>query len=415
MTGTQNPDVLVVGLGAMGSAITAQLAKRGVKVVGVDQFSPPHSHGSTHGETRITREAIGEGQQFVPLAMRSHQLWREMERETGRTLFNACGGLVIAREDAPSRMHDQRDFLGNTFRAAEAFGIQYERLSASEISSRFPHFLLRGDECGYFEPGAGYLDPEACVSAQLSLASDRGATLNLGETVQRIAHVNGQTIVDTDRSRYAARVTIVAAGPWVSQLLPAFAASLTVRRQVLYWFRCNANNAVKSLPAQPLSYRPRDFPIFIWHWGEGADDVFYGFPEINAAGAIKVATEQCVETTTPALVKREVAETEITVMHARHIAGRLNGIGSRCVKALTCLYTNAPGANFVIDHLPDAPDTIVVSACSGHGFKHSAAIGEAVAEMAITRETPAVLQAFAIADRKITANSNVCNISNVTR
>ncbi len=400
MTGTQHPDVLVVGLGAMGSAITYQLAKCGVKVVGVDQFSPPHSHGSTHGETRITREAIGEGQQFVPLAMRSHQLWREIERETGCMLFNACGGLVIAREDAPSRMHDQRDFLGNTFRAAKAFGIPHERLGAREITSRFPHFSLRGDECGYFEPGAGYLDPEACVSAQLSLATGLGATLNLGETVQHITHVNNQTIVDTDQSRYAAGLTIVAAGPWVPQLLPAFATSLTVRRQVLYWFACNA-------PKQPLSYRPRDFPIFIWHWGEGADDVFYGFPEVNAAGAIKVATEQFVDTTTPALVKREVAETEIAAMHARHIAGKLNGIGSRCVKALTCLYTNAPGANFIIDHLPDAPDTIVVSACSGHGFKHSAAIGEAVAEMAISRATPAALQPFAIAGGEMAGYSKL--------
>ena len=399
MIGTQHPDVLVVGLGAMGSAITTQLAKRGVKVAGVDQFSPPHSHGSTHGETRITREAIGEGQQFVPLAMRSHQLWREMERETGRTLFNACGGLVIAREDAPSRMHDQCDFLGNTFRAAVAFGIEHERLSAREIMSRFPHFSLRGDECGYFEPGAGYLVPETCVSAQLSLATDLGAKLHLSESVQHIAHVNGKTIVDTDRARYAAGVTIIAAGPWVPQLLPAFSVSLTVRRQVLYWFACDKR-------AQPLSYRPRDFPIFIWHWGAGADDVFYGFPEIDAIGAIKVATEQCVEATTPALVKREVAETEIAAMHARHIAGKLNGIGPHCVKALTCLYTNAPDANFIIDRLPDAPDTIVVSACSGHGFKHSAAIGEAVAEMAITRETPAVLQPFAIADREMAAHSN---------
>ena len=400
MTGTQHPDVLVVGLGAMGSAITYQLAKCGVKVVGVDQFSPPHSHGSTHGETRITREAIGEGEQFVPLAMRSHQLWREIERETGRTLFNACGGLLIAREDAPSRMHDQRDFLGNTFRAAKAFGIPHERLSASEITSRFPHFSLRGDECGYFEPGAGYLDPEACVSAQLSLATGLGATLNLGETVQRIAHVNNQTIVDTDQSRYAAGITIVAPGPWLPQLLPAFAASLTVRRQVLHWFARNA-------PTHPLSYRPADFPIFIWHWGEGGDDVFYGFPEIDAAGAIKVATEQCVESTTPALVRREVTAPEIAAMHARHIAGRLNGIGSRCVKALTCLYTNAPGANFIIDQLPDADDTIVVSACSGHGFKHSAAIGEAVAEMTVTRETPAVLQPFAIADREMVGYSKL--------
>ena len=390
---TEQPDVLVIGLGAMGSAITYQLAKCGVKVIGVDQFTPPHAHGSTHGETRITREAIGEGQQFVPLARRSQQLWREIESETGQALFTACGALIMARAGNTTHLHEQQDFLGNTFRAADAFGITHERLGTNDIALRFPQFILQGDEYGYFEPGGGYLNPEACVRAQLALAVRHGAKLCYGECVRKLAQEYGRTVVDTDIARYAADVTIVAAGPWMPQLLPQMAGSLTVRRQVMYWFERAA------MPGARCSYRPRDFPVFIWHWGKGADDAFYGFPEIDNSGAIKVATEQSIFSTTPRTVIADIAEDEMTVMHARHVAGRLRGIGTRCIRAVTCLYTNALGGNFIIDRLINAPDTIIVSACSGHGFKHSASIGEAVASMAVLQQTPAVLQPFKFKSR----------------
>ena len=386
---TEHPDVLVIGLGAMGSAAVHHLARRGVRVIGVDQFTPPHTHGSTHGETRITREAIGEGQQFVPLAMRSHQLWREIESETGQALFAACGALIMARAGSTTHLHEQQDFLGNTFRAANSYGITHERLGTNDIALRFPQFILQGDEYGYFEPGAGYLDPEACLRAQLALAKRHGADLRFGETVKKIATARGQTVVETNHTHYVAGLTIVAAGPWMPQLLPRLAGSLTVRRQVMYWFERDF------APANTCSYRPRDFPVFIWHWGESADAVFYGFPEIDGSGTIKVATEQSVLSTSPDAVNRNVAESEMAAMHAKHIAEKLRGISARCAKAKTCLYTNATGGSFIIDWLPEAPGTIVVSACSGHGFKHSAAIGEALAAMAISRKTPEVLRPFA--------------------
>jgi sarcosine oxidase len=389
----ESPDVLVIGLGAMGSATTYQLAKRGAKVVAIDQFTPPHTHGSSHGETRITREAIGEGMAYVPLAMRSHQLWREIESETGTSLFNACGGIVIARAGQASRLHAQDDFLGNTFRAAERFNIPHERLNAAEIAARYSQFMLQGDEFAYYEPGAGYLAPEACVSAQLTLAARHGADLRFGERVMSMAHEHGNAIVQTDRARYTAVTTIVCAGPWVPQLLqssaPQLVAPLNVRRQVLYWFHCDA--------APPVSYRADRFPIFIWNWGPGEGDVFYGFPQLGEAGVIKVATSQHTFSTTPDAVHRKVTATEISTMHATHIAGKLRGVSARCANAVTCLYTDAPDAKFVIDRLPDAPDTIFVSACSGHGFKHSAAIGEAVATMVLTNATPDVLKPFAMA------------------
>ena len=387
---TEHPAVLVIGLGAMGSAVVYQLAKRGVKVIGIDQFTPPHAYGSTHGETRITRQAIGEGSRFVPLAMRSHQLWREIEAESGQTLLTTCGGLIMARSGSASRMHEQMDFLGNTIRAAKEFGVPHEQLDASAIASRFPQFILQGDEIGYFEPGAGYLAPEACVAAQLTLAAHLGADIRFGETVHRVTQVGGKTNVETDRGCFTAGATVIATGPWLSKLMPAFAELLTVRRQVLYWFE------TETQPTATLAPKGHDSPVFIWHWGDGADDFFYGFPEVGCSGAIKVATEQHVVSTTPDAVRRDVGEDEIAAMYSQHVAGRLRGVGPHCVKAATCLYTNVAGANFIIDRLLDAPDTIVVSACSGHGFKHSAAIGEALASMVISNLTPDVLRPFVL-------------------
>lgn len=382
------PDVLVIGLGAMGSAAVYQLAKRGANVMAVDQFKPPHAHGSTHGETRITRQAIGEGRQFVPLAQRSHELWREMERETGHTLLTQSGGLIVARAGLASHMHEQQDFLGNTISAANEFGIAHEVLTAATIAARYPQLMLTGDETAYFEAGAGYLAPETCVSAQLELAARFGATLNTHERVLAVRREGGKAVVATDRGTYTPGTTIVAAGPWLPALLPQLAQRLVVRRQVQYWFEIEDN----------ASYAVDQFPIFIWHWGAGPDDVFYGFPQVGEGlRAIKIATEQCDIATTPEQVAREVAPEEIAAMFERHIRGRLRDVTARCVKASTCLYTNAPAANFLIDRLPDTPDVIVVSACSGHGFKHSAAIGEAVALMANSGQTPNVLRPFAFA------------------
>ena len=376
--------MLVIGLGAMGSATLCQLARRGIDVVGIDLYSPPHPHGSTHGETRITREAVGEGAAFVPLAMRSHVLWREIEHETGRHLFRQCGGLILAHAGGHSRLHEQGDFLGNTITLASQFGIAHELLDAAAMQSRFPQLQLTGDESGYFEPGAGYLLPEACVTAQLELARSRGARIRLGERVRAIRQEGSRAIVETDQATYVPDVTVVCAGPWLPELLAGrLPRRLVVRRQVLHWF--DSGN--------PRDYAPEKFPVFIWHWGGADTDVFYGFPDLGTG--VKVATEQMIADTTPDAVAREVGAAESNAMYDVHVGGRLRGVLPGAVKTATCLYTNSADANFLIGRLADDEGVIVVSACSGHGFKHSAAIGEAVADMAITGTTPAVLKAFA--------------------
>lgn len=379
-------DVVVVGLGAMGAATLYQLARRGVRALGIDRHAPPHALGSSHGETRITRQAIGEGLQFVPLALRSHALWREIEAESGAALLHSCGAVVIAQGGVPSAMHGQADFLGTTFAAARAYGIAHERLDAREAARRFPQFALRGDELAYYEPGGGYLVPEACVATQLRLARQHGAQWRAGVTVRAASqHSGGARLVLHDGRVIDTGTAVICAGPWLASLVPALAPRLRVSRQLLSWFALDGS----------MDYAPARMPVFIWQWGRGEGEVCYGFPQIGAEPQIKVGAESPIVPVAPDRVARDVPPHEPAAVHARHLAGRLRGVTARCTRSATCLYTNTADSNFIIDRVPGAPNLVAVSACSGHGFKHSAAIGEAVAQMATSGATPEVLRPFA--------------------
>jgi sarcosine oxidase len=379
-------DVVVVGLGAMGSASLYQLARRGARVIGVDRFHPPHDRGSSHGETRITRQAIGEGEEYVPFVLRSHEIWRELEAETCEALLFQVGGLLMTRESGGARHHGQGDFVGRSIAAARRFGIAHEILRAPEIQHRFPPFRLVGDEIGYYEPGAGYVRPERCVAAQLDRARAHGAELRTSEIVLRLEPRAGDVTVVTDRARYSAARVIVTAGAWVPALLGGeLATLLSVYRQVLHWFACD----------EPQVFAPGVFPIFIWIHGAVGTDHFYGFPLVG--DGVKLAREQFVETTDPDRVAREVSPAEAADMYATHIRGRLAGVSDRCLRSETCLYTATPDSRFVIDRHPESDRIIVASPCSGHGFKHSAAIGEALAEFALAGQSRLDLGPFSLA------------------
>ena len=375
-------DVAVVGLGAMGSAVAYQLARAGASVVGFDRFAPPHVHGSTHGDTRITRLAVGEGPEYVPLAVRSHELWRELEEQTGEDLLTVCGGVVLSAPDGRGQ-HGAGDFLATTIAAARAHGVAHEVLDAAGLAARLPSFRLRGDERGVFEPSAGWVRPERAVAAQLRLAREHGAELRTGE---RVLSAGGGRVV-TDAGTYLASKVVLTAGPWLGELRPELAPAFTVTRQVLHWFAL----APGAHPAH------RELPVFIWITGVGPEAFFYGFPAIDGpGGGLKVASEQFAASTSPAAARRDVPEEESRAMHARHVAGRLPGLLPHAVRAASCLYTSTVDSAFAIDVHPDDEDLLVVSPCSGHGFKHSAAIGEAVAALALTGSPSNDLGAFGL-------------------
>ncbi len=380
-------DVIVVGLGAMGSAALYQAAKLGASVIGIDRFSPPHDRSSSHGDTRITREAIGEGREFVPLVQRSHQIWEELETATGRSLLTRNGALILASQSVSGDHHGSSSFVQDTISAAGEFGIEHAVLDAGEIRRRYPQFKLSGDELGYFEPGAGFLRPEACIETQLALATQMGASILTSETVLDIKEENGAVEVRTERATYSAARAIVTAGPWIQKLLGApYERYFRIYRQVMCWF---------ALAKNPDRYSATRFPVFIWIVGNRPRDMLYGFPAVDGPeGGVKIATEQYEATVDPDTVPRTVSDPETAAMYDEYIAPRFPDVSGKCLRAVTCLYTVTPDAKFIVDVFPGCENVMFASACSGHGFKHSAAIGEALAAWALGRPGRVDLSSF---------------------
>ena len=367
MTFSETADVVVVGLGAMGSAVCAQLAARGVSVTGIDQYDPPHPYGSTHGETRMTRLAVGEGAEYVPLVRRSHELWREVEGETGVQLLTQPGGVIMS--------HPGTWFFEATRELARRYGIEHEELSSAELRERFPMFAVDEETEGYYEPTAGFVRPEAAVRAQLELARRGGAELRPGERVLEWSASGLGVSVVTDRARYATGQLILCAGPWLPGLFPEGRDLFAVHRQVQFWF-----------PIRQGYQQLRDMPVFGWDFGGERGgfthfDGFYGFPAVDGpGGGVKVATETYEATTEPDGRQHPPTPAETAAMYRHCIADRLPWLGPEPVRNLSCLYTCTRESRFVIDRHPEHEAVLIVSPCSGHGFKHSPAIGEAVAE-----------------------------------
>ena len=384
---TRRIDVAVVGLGAMGSAALYQLAKRGARVVGIDRHAPPHNLGSSHGESRITRQGVGEGRDYVPFAVASQRIWRELEAETGLELFVQCGALVMGPGDGLTTHHGMKDFAGRSIDAAERGGVAHEVIDGAEVARRFPMFLgLRGDEKAYYEAEGGYLRPENCITAQLARAKALGAEVLTGTEVLGLAQDGAGVRIETADGTVVADRAVVSAGAWSPPLLgPPFERLLTVSRQLLHWFQLDDMGA----------YDARS-PVYIWMHGSTDRDYFYGFPPFPGDPRVKVAAEQYETITTAEAVDRRVDPSESVGMYRDNVAGRLAGATAKLATAAACLYTVTPDRGFIVDRHPDMDRVLVVSACSGHGFKHSAGLGAAVAQMFVDEQSAVDLAPFAL-------------------
>ncbi len=380
-------DLIVVGLGAMGSAALCQAALRGAKVLGIDRFDPPHNFGSSHGETRITRQAIGEGAEFVPLVLRANVLWRELEAATGETLLVQKGGLILLDSPAGEVQGRGTEFFAQTIASARQFGIAHEMLNADAIRGRYPQFRVHDGAQGYFEPGAGFLYPEKCVAAQLNVGESRGAQLRKGEVVTSIVAETSGAVVETNLSRYGAAGVVLSPGPWMSEWAPDVcaldASQFTVYRQTLYWF---------ALETPGPRFALDQMPIFLWS-SMLVEKGFYGFPTLDGV-SVKVATEQFVLPSDPNEGPAEVSALQVQDFYERFVSAGFIGLSSRCLRTATCFYTVVPDHKFVIDHAAGSDRVWFASACSGHGFKHSAAIGEAVAQKALGEPATLDLRPF---------------------
>ncbi len=368
-------DAIVLGLGAVGSAAVYQLRKRGATVLGLDRFKPPHEFGSTHGESRITRIACGEGLEYSAFAIRSHEIWRELEKETGAQLLTQNGLVVISGEGSRALQHDKQNFFEITVEAAKAAGIDYRVLSGAEAARQYPVFKFEARDRVYHDTSSGFVRPEACIEAQLQIAQRNGATLRYHEPV--LDFQDGELItVRTQSDSYQAKSLVLALGPWLPTFLPSpFAGRLQVMRQVMYWFPIRADYADRE------AYTAERMPVFIWQLP--APQAVYGFPAIDGvATGLKIGTEQYLRSTDPEAVDRTVSPEETREMYETYVAPYFDGVSGNALRAKVCLYTVAPGSRFIIDRLGRG-NVVFASACSGHGFKHSAAVGELLARMAL--------------------------------
>lgn len=376
----------MIGLGAMGAATAFQLGKRGADVIGIDRYSPPHAFGASWGDTRITRQAIGEGMAYVPLALRSHEIWQELEAVTGTSILEPTGMLIMQPASCAAGLHGTADFVGSTVAAARAHGIEHQELSTDQLRSIFPQFNLREDHRGYYEPGGGFVRSEAAIRAQLQLAKHYGARLKTNEQVSAIRGSGSGIEVATDKSTYRADRVIVTAGPWIPELFPVFRPILRRYRQILYWFE-----VVDSYE----DLLPDRFPTFIWMLSVVSGPV-YGFPAIDGrGGGLKIATEQYdMETETADLMGRNVGVDETKRMFQNQVRDLVPALGPNAMRAHACLYTVTPDFDFIIDQAPELPNVTIVSACSGHGFKHSAAVGESIAQLVTAGRSDLDLSSF---------------------
>lgn len=353
-------DVIVAGMGAMGSAALYHLARVGARVVGIDRFNPPHTMGSSHGRSRIIREAYFEDPLYVPLVQRAYELWDELERESDREILVRTGGLMIGPPDGT--------VAAGALRSARHHGLPHERLTAAQLNERFPGFRPRVDMVGVWEPRAGYLVPENAIAAHLALAARHGAKLALSEPVVDWRATGDGLEVTTSDSVYRADRLILALGAWMRGMVRDLELPLAVERNVLYWLK----------PARPTTLFDRDrFPIWLCEYAPGR--VWYGFPDDGHG--VKVALHHQGAPADPDALRRDVGPDEIAYIRALVRAFMPDADGP-LVETAVCMYTNTPDEHFLIDRHPAHPRIVIASPCSGHGFKFSSAIGEQLALLA---------------------------------
>jgi sarcosine oxidase len=356
-------DVAVIGAGAMGSSAVYHLAKTGRKILLLDQYTPPHHFGSSHGESRIIREAYFESPVYVPLVQQAYRLWDALEKESGKKLFLKTGGLMLGNRE-------RRVFQGASASALQ-YNVPYEYLDSAAIKKRFPAFKPSEGTVALYEQNAGILFPEECISTQLQLAKRNGVSFHFDETVTSIQIKEGRVEIITGTGQYSANKVIVSAGAWLPELFLELRLPLSVKRQVLFWFKCKGGKAEKFSPAR--------FPVYIWE--HEASKIFYGFPDLG--DGLKIAIHHEGRLTTADTVDRDVSNEEINEVTT--LLNRFFDVEATFDRSAVCMYTNTPDEDFIIDYHPSNKNIILVSAYSGHGFKFSSAIGKILCEMIIEK------------------------------
>jgi sarcosine oxidase len=353
-------DVIVAGVAGMGSAAACELARRGRRVLALEQFAVGHNQGSSHGHTRIIRQAYYEHPDYVPLVRRAFERWYDLEQRQGIHLLTSCGCLSIGRADS--------ELIVGVRRSAREHSLPIEDLSSADLRRRFPQFRFGEEFVAVLENTAGFLYVEECVRAHVREARRHGADCRENEPLRSWQATGSGVEVRTDRGRYAAAKLVLTAGPWARQLLAARGVPLTVMRQVPMWFGTNSYAA----------FRRDVFPLYIADTPEG---YFYGFPALDGNGAKVAQHYGAPELTDPAAINREASPRDEEPLR-KFLRAHLPDVVGPCNKSAVCVYTLTPDRHFVIDLHPDHRNVAVAAGFSGHGFKFASVVGEILADLA---------------------------------
>jgi sarcosine oxidase len=355
---TETCDVIVIGCGGFGSSAMFHLAQRGLKVIGIDRFHPPHDRGSSHGETRIIRKAYFEHPSYVPLLHRAWELWEELSESVGERLIEQRD-LLIAGPPGSEVIEGAR-------LSARLYGLPMENLTATEAAIRYPAFCLPENYEVAIESTSGYLWAERCVAYHLSSAASLGAQLRNNETVLSVSSSGTGVRVQTDRGCYSAGAAVVTSGAWTGQLLSDYARHISVLRKTLCWFPVTSENWI----------RKDRGPLF---FVDAPESQFYGIPSVDGQ-TIKVGMHTGGEVVPdPTTLSRHVTDDDERPIS--HFAGKyLEGIKPQASRSVICMYSMTPDGHFLLDRLPDSP-IVVAAGFSGHGFKFTSVLGEVAADL----------------------------------
>lgn len=367
---------IIVGLGGMGSAAAYHLAARGEKVLGIERFSPAHRNGSSHGHSRIIRQAYFEHPSYVPLLKRAFSHWDDLARQADEDLLHLTGGLNLGLPDS--------DVITGTLASVRAHDLPHEYLTAAEIRRRYPAFTPSDDIVGVFERNAGYVVPEAAVRTHLRLAAQHSATLRYNEVVQSWQATESGVTVTTDQRTYTADHLILSPGAWAPELMRDLGLPLRVERRVLLWFDPIGGEA---------PFDEANFPVYIWDCGEGVS--FYGFPKQPGTPGIKVAIHTVGQHCAPDTIDRALNDHDVASLQDL-VRERVPALLGPMRDYATCMYTLTPDEHFVISKHPAHPQVVLASPCSGHGFKFTPVIGEVLADLAMHGRTNHDISLFSL-------------------
>ena len=355
-------DVIVVGVGGMGSAALWQLARRGKRVLGLERFDIPNAMGSSHGVTRIIRLPYHESPDYVPLLRRAYELWRALERDSGRELLVVTGSIDASREGVSP-------FRG-ALESAQAHGIEHDVLSGREVNARFPGYRLPDDFAALYQPQGGFIASERAIVSHVQAAQSLGAEIHAREPVlEWKAKPGGDgVVVTTDHGRYEASTLILSCGAWMGELAPILKNLAVPERQVLAWFQ----------PHKPELFQPGRFPVFNIEVDEGR---YYGLPEYGVPGFKLGRYHHRGESGPADEIRKEPDREDESLL--RSFARKYFPAGNGPTMALrSCFFTNTPDEHFILDFHPRYPQVILASPCSGHGYKFCSVIGEILADLA---------------------------------